>query len=308
MGDSLNLHIEPLRSDHIQAAATMVAQRAMAMRRRFGGIRLTDPGEVSPLLQSFVGSDFAVVAEREGRLVGFIAAIPARLWGKPGGHVREYAFAANEPAVTRTLYAEVSARLAAADRYTHGVSLWADADDRVWHDFGFGRVVTEVVQELKPTPGRVTGIRMAEVEDALIVADLDYRLHRYLEAAPVFLPKRRAPDVGTVEHRITKGTAPVFIASDGSADIGYVALDPEAAESVALTGDEIVHCNGAFVVEDSRRDGTGSRLVAAASNWALETGYTALALDFETANTMAAAFWPKMGFTPVVHSLRRTFA
>lgn len=309
MGRNLSTHdltIEFLEREHLAAVAAMAVSDTSKLRERRPEIEqsLVAVSSVTTLIDEMLGG-ISFVALSGGLPVGYIAASAIPLFGTPGGFIPEYGFSSSDPAITHALYSVLSARLAECEDTIHAISIWAGADEGAWYQLGFGRLVTEVVRPLTRELPTSDSVRRADPGDAYGVYQLSHGLWEYLAAAPIFRIHPGPGSTQDVAARLADESRPTWVATRGGQAIGFLSLDPDATESIALSGSDIVHCDGAFVTSDARNRGVGKSLVAAAMNWADRAGFEAMALDYETANMAAAAFWSGIGFQPVLHSLVR---
>lgn len=302
--------VVPFGEQHVGAAAGLVAQAAAAQRRRVPLLppTLEDSVVTAGLLGDLVGNGLGVAVLDRGRLLGFLAGMPAPLWGSPGVYVTEWGSAARDPDVLLAAYGDASRLWVGAGRPVHAVSTWAgDAPyEAAWHTLGFGRVVVDAVRGLEAISGRGEHVRRAEATDAGAVGHLERSLWEHLAAPPASRAHPEPAGIDQLERRLRDPREPVWIVEAGGQSIGYLSLTSGEHETTVLATDDTVVCDGAFVVPGARRRGAGSSLLAAALAWARTEGFARLAVDYESANLEAAKFWSATGFRSVVHSVART--
>lgn len=304
----MTVTIVALTGDHLDAAGRLVAEGAVRSGFPFADEGLQDA--VTGAL-AHMDLDAGVVALRDRRVVGFLVGFPARLFnGLPGVHVPEWGHAVDgDPSVYGPLYRAASQRWVAAGRLSHALSLFSGdgAGLESWSGMDFGRHlidgVRRVVTAARPSTG--VAVRLAVEADLEAAAALEEATAAHLRAAPVFLA-RRPDDHDALLARLGDPQRPVFVAETDDRVVGWLTASPSEDSSFTLRRHVPLAIDGAFVEPARRGAGIGTILVESMVAWAAAEGFEWIAVDYETANFEAAAFWPRCGFDPVLVSLART--
>jgi len=308
-----------LTAEHAEAAARLVAARLAFLERDVPelGTRCGSPETLASRIARLAGRGPGVAAVTDGRLVGFIGALPIRYGGRSSMLSPEWGNGTapeigSEAArrVLEALYTRAAEEWTAGAVETHLLCLLADdaaAFETVsW--LGFGRVVCDAVRPIAsvaPKQGTCT-VRRATPADAETVAELDRRLHAHTRASPVFLVPGQAEDIAWWEERLRVAATAVWIAETSANTVGYLIQGPATDDACDLIVDlGTSSITGAYVLPEARGAGVAASLLARAVDWAREQGYVRLAVDFETANIEGSRFWLRH-FRPVVVSFSRT--
>jgi len=87
----------------------------------------------------------------------------------------------------------------------------------------------------------------------------------------------------------------IFVAEDNSRLVGFISGVVRSTPDVFLERQH-GHITDAFVTERLRRRGIGEQLYRALAEWFHKRGITVIELNVAVANSIAQAFWRKMGF------------
>ena len=299
---------------HCAGAAALVVASAAEARRRHPLLpaALEVAARVEGLLAGPAGSGLGVAALEGRRVAGFLVPLFFDLWGGPGAYVPEWGQAAADSSLVGGLYEAGATRWVGAGRTVHAVTLWAHeaAMEAAWHELGFGRAVVDAVRGLEP-PGRRAPrvvVRRAGPGDATTLARLERALWEHLAAPPASRVHPGPAGRSEAARRLADPAQPVWVAEVDGAVAGFISLQPGDESPPTLRSPDLVRCDGAFVLPGRRGKGVGRSLLSAALGWARAGGFTACALDYESANPAAARFWPRCGFLPVLHSVARRIA
>ena len=113
----------------------------------------------------------------------------------------------------------------------------------------------------------------------------------------------------TIEDEVRRDdTASLVFDVDGAVAGNFLVMPVEASSSVVGLARAPGHCYLAWAATTPavRGTGVGLALMQAADAWAHEAGYTAMAIDWRTANLLASRFWHRRGFRPTFLRLSRT--
>jgi len=302
------LSVETLGGDHLDAAALLVAHTASRSRHP-----LTDDayqGEVRTALGRVDLAD-GVVAFRDGEVAGFLAGFRVPLFGGlPAIYVPEWCHATDGgTAVYGPMYRRAATRWVADGRTTHAVTTFAGdrpAQD-AWSRLGFGQHGIDAARRVGTPSLRSIAVAPAGEADLEGVLALHDAMSTHLRGAPSFIDNPR-PDRDELVGRLADTLRPVLLARAQAKPVGMVSITTSEDAPLSIRRRVPVRIDGMYVDPDSRGSGVGATLVAAALAWASEHGFDWLAVDYETANLEAAAFWPTQGFDPLLVSVVRNVA
>jgi GNAT superfamily N-acetyltransferase len=308
------MEIMSLHPAHLPGCAELVAERYRALRRCVPHLpaRYEAAEEFVPRLAELLTAQPGVAAMDNDRLAGFLTGwrVPS-IRGERGVYVPEWANGARDDA--RHVYQELYSALArqwVAEGYTeHFISLFAHDCEAVdtWFELGFGGHATDAVRSLDPAPGSLAGVavRRADAADFSALALLEEGLQAHLRGAPTFLPVDPDEDHAEMRDSLQNAKNAIFLAERYGEAIGYVRFQPASTDAATIIRDGgTTSTTGAFTVKGARGGGVARALLNAGMAWAREAGYERCAVDFESANILAAGFWLRH-FRPVTLSLRR---
>jgi GNAT superfamily N-acetyltransferase len=155
-------------------------------------------------------------------------------------------------------------------------------------------------------------IRPAQPADLDHLVALHQELQDHLETSNLELWRMTAASRGQLKRQLAArlqatNSCTLVAEHEGDRVVGIISgrIVTNSSYTPARTG--IV--DQAFVRVDHRREGVGSRLVAAVCDWFATQGVDDLSLRYVHGNTEAAGFWTALGFTPrtvTVGARRRT--
>ena len=321
------MHIIPFQTQHIEPAAALFCAGYRRLRAHVPALptRMEDPAVVSQSLDWLISQRPMQAAVQDGRLIGFLGWILVdefRNTARLGAYIPEWGWAvaagADLPAVTRALYRAAACEMVAAGVNVHAITLLADdaAAREAWFWHGFGLTGIDAVRPLHealpirpPAPG--VSLRAASAADLALLVEIEAE-HWQHYAQPPTLMVASAPD-GPAEFAQFVATPPntAWLAFKDGILAGYLRLQSVIQGGAAvLNSQETIGITGAYVRPAYRGLGLAPALIEAARQYyAAQTAphgpaFTCLAVDFESINPEAAAFWPRY-FTPVTFSLIR---
>lgn len=308
----MSITITDLRETHLEDAAALVSARYAALRAQGPPLpaRYEKADVVLDLLHNLSGDVPGVAALRDGQLVGFLAGmVLPELQGRRAAYSPEWANGARlgqSRRIYEAMYAHLAACWAEDGCGTHAVTSLAHDPEAItgWHWLGFGLLAVDAVRELSPLDGAEQGvdIRRAGVDDLALVLPLIEALRRHVASAPVFWASDPRHDYrGWLE---SPQNALWLAVADGQAvgGMGVTPANPQACTIIRDPGTcSIVN---AYVREEARGQGIATALLDRALRWAHEQGYERCAVDFESANVLAARFWLRW-FEPVCFTVMR---
>ena len=309
------LEVVPLESRHLEDAANLACARYAALRREIPLLpaRYERPASLLPMLQELTAVAPGVVALRDGKFAGFLAAwqVPS-LRGQRAAYSPEWGNAAAPDDARRTyqaLYTRLSADWVAGGYVDHYVTLLAHDREGIegWQWLGFGYYAIDALRGLAPAEGAAAdiAIRRAAPGDVETATQLGRALRRYMASPPIFLVQA---DDGGPEHYAAWLANPanaLWLAERGGRAVACLGMGPANRDACAIIGDEgTTSIISAFTVEEARGDGVATTLLNRGLEWARAEGYARCAVDFEAMNVLGARFWLRH-FQPVGYSFYR---
>ena len=316
------LAIRPFEPADLGAAAALLADRHR--RHRLAEPAL-DPAFESPEAAAQEISATlaregarAWVADRDGRVVGYMAGFSKdRTWG-PNIWIESAGHAAAEPEVVRELYAVAAAAWVEAGLTNHHVVVPASDAPLVdaWFRLDFGQQHLHAVRE---PPGRDFAvvprselvIRLAEREDIPELAELELVLPRHSKGSPVF-STLELPTLEDARAELESDWGDpkwtIFVAEHEGRVIGSsvgCALEISSGHSPMMRPAGAGFLGFAAVLPDARGLGAGRALGEAVLAWTRDAGYEWAATDWRSTNLEAARTWPTLGFRPTFRRLHR---
>ena len=316
------LAIRPLEPADLGAAAALLADRHR--RHRLAEPAL-DPAFESPEAAAQEISATlaregarAWVADRDGRVVGYMAGFSKdRTWG-PNIWIESAGHAAAEPEVVRELYAVAAAAWVEAGLTNHHVVVPASDAPLVdaWFRLDFGQQHLHAVREppghdFAVVPRSELVIRLAEREDIPELAELELVLPRHSKGSPVF-STLELPTVEDAQAELESDWGDpkwtIFVAEHEGRVIGSsvgCALEISSGHSPMMRPAGAGFLGFAAVLPDARGLGAGRALGEAVLAWTRDAGYEWAATDWRSTNLEAARTWPTLGFRPTFRRLHR---
>jgi GNAT superfamily N-acetyltransferase len=319
----------PPLTAHIPQAAEHFAARFRRLRAAVPALpeRLAGPAEVERSLRWLDARQPGLAAlDEHGRLLGFLNWLlidDFRSTGQRAALVLEWSWGVAEGAALRPALARLY-RAAAAEWLRQGVTIHAVsllADDHAgreawfWHGFGLlvvdaARAVSDPIAAPPLPPGAC--IRRAGPADLAVLAEIEAEHWQHYSQPPTLMIPS-APD-GPAEFAafLAAGPNSAWLAEHQGVPAGYLRLEAIIEGGAAvLNGERTIGITGAYVRPEYRGLGLAPALVetarahyAALRDPAGRPAFELYAVDFESINPEAAAFWPKY-FTPVTYSLVR---
>lgn len=190
--------------------------------------------------------------------------------------------------------------------FTHLISILA-CDKELIDTFswlGFGYAVVDTLRDVNDihVPMADVKIRRATRNDLDVIVSLDHELSSYLEGPPIFMTTLRR---GREYHNkwLSKSQHGLWLALYKEQVVAFMKICP-INEDYLITDEKTIWIQGAYTKTHLRRKGIGTALLKQALAWARSEGYTKCAVDFETDNVLASAFWLRY-FKPTCFTLVR---
>jgi ribosomal protein S18 acetylase RimI-like enzyme len=316
------MEISLFRQDYLQDAAALFTANFKKLRQ---AVPATPPDYENPvfvtgLLEKMMDRCPGVAAIERGRLVGYLGWwIIDQFRGTPrrAAYVPEWAHATvqmgmeeSRPGIYRAMYRTAAAEWVQSGCQAHAVSLLASdkVAERTWFWSGFGLTVIDAVRTVQPLGAAVPEnlvIRKATLEDVDLLAEIEAE-HWMHYAQPPTLMVPQSPD-GPKEFTTLLNTPQnsVWLALDRSRPAGYMRFEGKSSGAAQIVQTETTFAiTGAFTRPEYRGHGVAPALLDSALKEYASRGYECCAVDFESLNPEAAAFWMKY-FTPVCLSVIR---
>jgi len=282
-------------------AAVLAAQAVTALRDQIPLLpeRWTRPEAFETRLTDLVARNPAVLALVDGTVAGYMAGM--RLDWSQGrwAFSPEWANLATGPVAGRMredMYAALAEQWIADDRRAHFVSLLpTDAVGRetmAW--LGFGITNVDGLRALEPSAASLPlDVRRAGPSDMDGVTLLERDLRDHLASTPLFL--RYPPfDPAELAENLADERVATLMATDHRGPLAMLRIGPASSDASTIIRDEgTASITRAFTRADRRGEGVAATLLNAALEWARAEGYRRCAVDFESANLLAARYWPR---------------
>ncbi len=299
------------------------------------GDRFTDAAACEGLVRGHLGetgSD-SVIAERDGRLAGFLIGQrkhtsmeafdaqyepPMYAWMPGSGH--GVAPGEDVEAVYAAMYSYLGERWVDGGYFEHRITmpLGMPASTEAWFHLGFGSLYTFCVRESAPLEAsratqhldatidvqRATPSERAEV---LRFQDESGRWHR---GAPIFWPYIERQASAAIEAYTTGALADeangIFLARRNGVAVALNLLMAQADWGSTFTQpDGSVYLYEGITSPEARGTGAGTAILAHTLDWAREAGHRYVTLHYATPNPSGGPFWRGHGFVPVEVTLQR---
>jgi ribosomal protein S18 acetylase RimI-like enzyme len=305
------LRLEVLDDAHLDAAASLLAARQAAHRRREPLLpAVDDPGAA-------VGEALAkehaagLVAVRDGDVVAYLILRRAETsyWG-PHAWVDEAGSAFSDAEALRDLYAALAPGAVDAGARLHLAMAPAVAElADPWFRLAFGHMQVHGLRHSgapEPVLPEGTVIRPGTRDDLVAALPLKSVITNHQRRSPTFtgLP---APDDAQVladwEETLPEPDVVYRVAEQHGRIVGFVLLYELPATLSRPAGS--LHLATMATVPEVRGQGIGVALTNHALREAKEAGYPVVDVDWRMANLEASRFWPARGFRPTFHRLHR---
>lgn len=247
-----------------------------------------------------------VAALSDGRLVGYLAALPPR---PPGQTARiKPPFHATRPEQGRELYRRLYTRLAGEliriGGFSHTIAVGVADREAVtsWFELGFGIDQVKGVQRIRPIEAPAGPyVRKAEPSDLDAMVDLAIDLTRFHAESPMLRPA--LSDHDHVRSGFLDGIADdrslVAVVDLGDSLGGFLQLHSDAHYLDTVT------IGIASVARQVRRRGHGRAMLGYAMDWAARLGYRYCTVEWTSSNPTSDPFWRGRGFHPIQYKLTR---
>jgi ribosomal protein S18 acetylase RimI-like enzyme len=316
------MDITAFRPEYIDDAAALFVANFRKLRQAIPVLPpdMEDPQRSAALLENMLAHCPGVAALERGKLIGYLGWwIIDEFRGTPrrAAFVPEWAHGTvhlgmdeSRPGIYRALYRAAATHWVEAGCQAHAVSLLASdkVAERTWFWSGFGLTVIDAVRPMQPlnaaTPAGLV-IRKATLDDVGLLAAIEAE-HWEHYAQPPTLMVPQAPD-GVEEFSALLNTPQnsAWLALDAGQPAAYMRFEAGSHGAAQIVQAENTFAiTGAFTRPAYRGQGVAPALLDSALKDYAARGYDCCAVDFESLNPEAAAFWMKY-FQPVCLSVIR---
>ena len=300
--------------EHLAGAVTLFRARLRRLRRLVPSLpaRLTQASDARELLAGFLRADRCLVALEDGRMVGYLGwreyesfrGVPSRAAYSPEfGHA---AARGREVEAYRALYRAASGRWFDAGCRIHCLTdLAGDASlARFWFASGFGELGQDALRPLpgppvldsptRPVTGRDLRVRAAGAADIPALARLDAEHVRHYADPPVLMVPQHPETEADLSAFLAQPPNAYWLVEAAGEPQGFLRFEAEShgAARISLAPDTI-SITGAFVRPAWRARGAATAMLAGAVAHHAAQGFQRMAVDYETINPEALAFWPR---------------
>lgn len=312
------LEVVPYRPDYLAAAAMLFVDALRRLRRRVPALPhdLTERAQAEALLRGFLHEDRALVAVEGPAVVGYLGwwvVDRFRDTARKGAYSPEFGHAAARRGaveVELALYRAATRRWAEAGCEVHALTCLAGqpALERALFENGFGMFVEDALRPLTPLPTRAppgVAVRRAVAADADRLAELDVEHRRHYTAPPVFMAPHRPDTTAEIAAFLAAEPDTIWLAEADGEPQAFLRLEPVSDGAVRISlAPTTISITGAFTRPAWRGRGVAAALLAQAVGHYACRGFQRMAVDYETFNPGAAAFWRRF-FGPVAVSVVR---
>ena len=301
------LEVVPLAPAHLPAAAHLLTSRSRRLRRRVPALpasatrvevairRLADDLDPARTLVALDGE--AVVG-----YLGWREYADFRGTGRRGAHSPEHgqaAMAGRSVEAWAALYPVASERWFGSGCRVHALTCLAGdrAFERALVESGFGMLLHDALRPLtavtaRPSPG--LAVRLATIEDAAVLAELEVEHRQYYGRPPILMVAPEPDSEADLRQLLeTWPNAVWLVEADGQAQ-GFLRFELESHGAIGISlAPTTISITGAYVRPGWRGRGAARGMLAHAIEHYRGLGFERMAVDYETINPQAMAFWPR---------------
>jgi GNAT superfamily N-acetyltransferase len=314
----MHMQISTFHKDLIPETARLFVQSYQKQRQATPVLpdSMEDAGVVETMLARLMDSCPGVAATENGRLLGYMGWFLVdefRETARKGAYVPEWGHACvknDKMNIYRAMYRAAAEQWSQVGCQVHALTLLAHdhAAEKIWFWNGFGLTVVDAIRpmwSLGLPYGTDLLVRKATPQDADAIAKLDTEHWHHYTQSPVFMPLRAGRDAaGNIEF-LSRPKNSLWLALDGDALVGFIRFEGYDFDSAAiLESEEGVTITGAYIRPAYRGRKAAVALLEAALCDYQSLGLKYCAVNFESFNPEAAAFWMKY-FAPVCLSVLR---
>jgi GNAT superfamily N-acetyltransferase len=123
-------------------------------------------------------------------------------------------------------------------------------------------------------------------------------------AAPVFMAHREPESESDWRHFLEAEGCTAWLVESPAGPVGFMRFGREFEASAVVESESGVFISGAYIRTSERGRGAATAMLDAGLTYYAAIGFTTCAVDFESFNPEASAFWPRY-FTPACLTLMR---
>jgi ribosomal protein S18 acetylase RimI-like enzyme len=300
--------------EHLPEAVAVFTSGLRALRRRVPAlpVTFTRPQAARELLGAFLTPERTLVALEGKRVVGYLGwAEYERFRGvaRRTAYSPEYGHGVRRDRaleIQRALYRAAAARWWATGCRIHCLTVLAGDPglERSWFESGFGMLGQDALRPLDPavalarlpamsgTPGVVA--RRAALADVPVLARLDAEHCRHYAAPPVLMMPLTPATEDDLARFLTREPNSIWLAEIEGRAQGFLRFEPESHGAARISlGPGTISITGAFTRPAWRGRGAATAMLAGAVADYAGRGFERMAVDYETINPEALAFWPR---------------
>lgn len=313
------MDIIPFQPNHTAEAAALFVQNFKQLRQRLPILpaAFEQPEQVAGPIQELMKACPGFAAVEDGRLVGYYGAWMIdtfRGTDRKTAYSPEWGHAALEGrqrAIYNALYRAASAFWFEQGCQAHALTLLAndEAGLKTWFWSGFGLIVLDAIRPLIPTGAPVPlGYRLAKAlpGDAAQLAEIETEHWTHYAQPPTLMMYNAASDAASYAEFLQEEKNSAWVAWKDEKMVAYLRFEgSDLGGAWVVNGSGTIAITGAYTRPSERGRGLVPALLdAALRDYAARPGFERCAVDFESINPEAAAFWPKY-FDLVCLSLMR---
>lgn len=318
------MKIVRLSEEMLPEAGLILAQRHAENRRTFPQLPKrfeTHPAATKALETAFKKpNSTGFAAFQNGRLLAYLLGESSvQSWGRSGHvYLPGYGLQQGQDArILQDLYAHLGEEWIQSG-YFHHYTYISAADETLreaWFELGFGKERADALLNLhsaeltEPRLPQGISIRRVGKEDGPHLAALSGNIWQQQCKAPRWHPmtaediRRQAP--GWAEIAVTPGDV-AFLAFEGDQAVASLAfyVEDEKEDDMVIPAN-CRYMTAAGTTESHRGRGIGTALTLHGLREIRQNGDAYILTNWQTANLLAARFWPRFGFEPCVFRLAR---
>lgn len=291
--------VGPFEERHLQPAAELLAGQYPYY------FEFSEVPAARRFVDGWYGTCPAVAAERDGKLVGFMAAALPKTPGEPVAKIRAEQHCAipdGRRDIYRALYGALSGQLVAADAFHHMITVATAHTGAITDFFQLGFGIDQIRGRRRPSRHeRPRGIRPARPEDIPGLVDLAAEVTRFHSEPPMLGPA--LVDLGMIRdnyHAALEHERELLLVAEHDGRLaGLMQAGPDPryrnTATIGLAG----------VTATVRSRGLGCALVAGVLDWAADRDFATCNVEWTSANPISDPFWRGHGFDPVQYKLIR---
>ena len=265
------------------------------------------------LIKEIVEKNYGIVAIQGNKIVGYISGMPVNAFKglNRGIFTGLYAHSAtgNKKDIYQRMYAHISEIWVQNGCLTHAIWIYAHDQTSVntWFNLGFGNRCVDALRSLEGIAGienNVYQIRLATENEAELLVPIFTQHNQYYSSAPLFMPITNVITINDIKKTLIMKDRYTWVAYRDKIPIAMMACR-KGGENLFIADDEkTINICGAYVYEEFRGKGISANILNTIIEWAKDSGYQRLGVDYETFNILGSRFWEKY-FIPFAYSMFR---